>query len=495
MPHSILDLFNESLNTRELVDSVTGYHELRTSVREICTRAETRQKTQLFAVTLPFEQVDPLAALELLGRESDFQYYWEHPDEKLSFAGGGETERIKTNQRDRFNIVNRQIDQIREHSVNYAPLTHSLSGIHFLGGFSFQDQPQDHQWRNFGTATFIVPEWLIIRDGQLSLLTITTRVKPGTPAESLLGQIRERVISILSRMRSFSQQDCPADVNPNGNHSIFEAQVPAEAHSVWKNTITRAKDRIRQGEFHKIVLAREVPIKLHRRPEPTRMLNFLRNEYPTCYTFMMRMNRNAIFLGSTPEKLVAFRSTFMLTDGLAGTISRGKTASEDTVLERRLLHSDKDLREHGFVVQAIGDRLREVTHNLSYPNHPGIRKYPNVQHLYTPISASINKDTHPLDIVEKLHPTPAVGGFPREKTVDQIQPLEQIDRGWYAGPVGWINTNGRGEFCVAIRSGIILEKQARFFAGCGIVADSDPQGEWDETNLKLIPMLTALQHA
>jgi menaquinone-specific isochorismate synthase len=495
MPHSILDLFNESLNSGDLIDSIAGQTELHSCVQDACQQASRAKKAQLFAITLPFEQVDPLAALELLGHENDFQYYWEHPDEKLSFAGGGESERIKTNHRDRFNIVNRQIDQIRKNSVSYSPLTHSLSGVHFLGGFSFQEQPQQHQWRNFGTATFIVPEWLIIRDGQLSLLTITTRVKPGSSPADLLLQIRSRVAQILDKIRSFSQQDCPSDVQANETSSFFETQVPIQAESVWAQTINRAKDRIRSGEFQKIVLAREIPVKLHRSPVPTRMLNYLRNEYPTCYTFMMRMHRNAIFLGSTPEKLVAFRSTLLLTDGLAGTISRGKTASEDTVLERRLMHSDKDLREHRFVVQAIGERLRDVTHNLTYPGQPGIRKYPNVQHLYTPISASINKDISPLEIVEKLHPTPAVGGFPREHTVDQIQPLEQIDRGWYAGPVGWINTNGRGEFCVAIRSGLILENQARFFAGCGIVADSDASNEWDETNLKLIPMLSALQHA
>lgn len=495
MSYSILDLFKESLNTQELVDSVIGYTDLRRSVLEVCTKATDSRKKHLFAVTLPFEQIDPLAALELLGEPNAFQYYWEHPDENLSMAGGGETDIIKSNHRDRFNIVNRQIARIRSHSVSFSPLTHSLAGVHFLGGFSFKDHPQEHQWRNFGTATFVVPEWLIIRDGQLSLLTISTQVKPGTTEDDLLQAIRQRITHILNRIRNFSHKDCPADFQNNGAPSFFETQIPTTAQSVWQQTINRAKEQILRGDFQKIVLAREVPIKLNRAPVATRMLNFLRNEYPTCYTFMMRMNRNAIFLGSTPEKLVAFRSTFILTDGLAGTISRGKTASEDTILERRLLQSDKDLREHGFVVEAIGDRLREVTHNLYYPAQPGIRKYPNVQHLYTPISASINKNIEPLDIVEKLHPTPAVGGYPREKTVDLIQGLEQIDRGWYAGPVGWINGNGRGEFCVAIRSGLLLEGQARFFAGCGIVADSDPLGEWEETNLKLIPMLSALKHA
>lgn len=496
MPPHIFDIYNETANTDELTTLLIETTDLKSKIDSVCELVKESKKTHLFTVTIPFESIDPLAALEFLSKENDFQYFWEHPDENLAIAAGKEIVRIRTNQRDRFQIVQRQINEWISKTVSFSSLTHSLSGLHFLGGFSFHDNPQLHQWRSFGTASFVIPEWLVIRDGQLSLLTVTTKVTLSVTGDSLLSTIRDILHDLVERIRNFTRDELKSnEYQLRANTFVTEGIDSDHAESNWKSIIEIAKSRIKDNEFNKIVLARELGFKPPSDPAPTQMLNFLRNEYPTCYTFMVRMNKFATFLGSTPEKLVALRSTFMLTDALAGTISRGKTATEDTILERKLLQSDKDLHEHGFVVEAIEGRLRDITHNINFPSHPGIRKYPNVQHLYTPISASIDKDISPLEIVEKLHPTPAVGGHPRELSIQHIQALEQIDRGWYAGPVGWLNTHGRGEFCVAIRSGLIQENYARFYAGCGIVSDSDPQSEWNETNLKFIPMLSALKHA
>lgn len=496
MPPHIFDIYNDAVNTDELTDSLFMIEELQSKLEEVCRMSSNSNKFNLFTITIPFESIDPLAALEFLSSDNDFQYYWEHPDEKLALAAGKEVVKIRTNQRDRYNIIQKHISDWQNRTVSFSSLTHSLSGLHFLGGFSFQNQPQEYHWKGFGTASFVIPEWLLLRDGQLSLLTITTKVQHGTLIEELKATVRDSIHDIVDSIRNLTKNEQKFPENyPKEFHNGYKISIPDDAEFVWKSTILKTKERINKGEFKKIVLAREVCIELQNEPCATQMLNYLRNEYPTCYTFMVRLHRHATFLGCTPEKLVALRSTFILTDGLAGTISRGKTATEDTILERRLLQSDKDLIEHGFVVDAIGNRLKDITHNINYPFQPGIRKYQNVQHLYTPITASVNKHVSPLEIVEKLHPTPAVGGYPREQTLHQIQSLEKIDRGWYAGPVGWINTHGRGEFCVAIRSGLLQQGHARFFAGCGIVADSDPQSEWNETNLKLIPMISALENA
>lgn len=491
-PH-IFDIYGDAVNTDELTDHLYRISDLRDKLLQVCNSASESAKTHFFTVTIPFESIDPLAALEVLGSDNEFQFYWEHPDENLSLAAGKEITRVRTNQRDRFSIVQKQLDSIQSRTVSFSSLTHSLSGLHYLGGFSFHDQPQEHQWKSFGSSTFVIPEWLLLRDGQLSLLTITSTVNPGTDSIQLWNTVRNTIHDLVEQIlvlnRQYSKNGADAEIT---SPVSFDYQPTDVSKRLWMESIDTAKNSIKLGEFKKIVLAREVTLKLDREPSPTLMLNHLRNEYPTCYTFMIRMDKGSVFLGCTPEKLVALRSTFILTDGLAGTISRGKTATEDTILERRLLQSDKDLVEHGFVVEAIGSRLKEITHNINFPEQPGIRKYTNVQHLYTPITASLNKNVTPLQIIEKLHPTPAVGGHPREMTLQHIQNLEKIDRGWYAGPVGWLNSNGRGEFCVAIRSGLIQQNVIRFYAGCGIVSESDPESEWNETNLKLIPMLSAL---
>jgi menaquinone-specific isochorismate synthase len=477
------------------VDSLINEIDVKKIISDAILSSKNASDFRLISVTIPFERIDPLAALELLGNPDGFEFYWEHPDESLAMAAGGESAKIRTNTRDRFENVRQQIEEIKSKTYCCESISHSLAGIHFLGGLSFQEDQQKYHWRDFGNGAFIVPEWMIIRDGELSLLTVTQNVNSETSADELLNNLRSRLQTIIDEIVSF-KDNTGVGCNGHSNNTFdFQADHKESAKKQWINAVLDAKERIADQQFEKIVLAREVIVRYKEEPGPTRMLNFLRNEYPTCFSFMMRVNRHSVFLGSTPEKLVSLRASFLLTDGLAGTISRGKTASEDTVLERQLLRSNKDLQEHKFVVEAIGERLKSLTHSMRHPEQPGIRKYQNVQHLYTPITASMNDGVTPFDVVEKLHPTPAVGGYPREKAIGHIQNLEQIDRGWYAGPVGWLNTNGRGEFCVAIRSGLLSQGHARFFAGCGIVADSVAESEWNETELKFIPMLTALSHA
>jgi menaquinone-specific isochorismate synthase len=271
--------------------------------------------------------------------------------------------------------------------------------------------------------------------------------------------------------------------------------VDSEAYTNWVHSVETATDLIKAEEFKKIVLARELNVQLQEPVSDTRLLNHLRNQYPDCYSFLISQDGSSSFIGSTPERLASFHDREVLTEGLAGSISRGKTASEDAVLEHELLHSQKDLSEHAFVLDAIEENLERYSDVVDHPLSPGVKKLSNVQHLYTPVHARIKKGVSRTEVLSKLHPTPAVGGYPREAAMPYISKLEHFDRGWYAAPIGWINANGEGEFVVAIRSGLIKSNEVRFFAGCGIVEDSNPQKEWDETNLKFIPMLTALEHA
>ncbi len=446
---------------------------------------------RLLAVTLPVESVDPLALLESHGDAEGFRYYWEHPAEDLALAAGGETVRLRTHQADRFNWVSRQMDRWNDRSVRFTAFPHSLAGPHWLGGFSFQDRPQAHQWRAFGTACFVLPEWMVVREGHLTLLTVAFRVDADDTVDTLNRRLGDRFTSIVEAIR---RMDSPAAHVPEGSAFVDEDALWTKGETAFRHAVARATNEIRDNGYRKVVLAREVLIPLNRAIDSTRVLNVLRAEYPTCYTFLFQLNRSAAFLGSTPERLAGFQAAFIKTEGLAGSIARGRTATSDAQLEKQLLSSDKDLGEHRLVVDAIRERLHRYTPNVRIQAEPGVRKYPNVQHLHTPITAEIPSDLSPLSVLEALHPTPAVGGYPMETVLPRIQELEGIDRGWYAGPVGWFNTNGRGEFAVAIRSGLIESHQARLFAGCGIVADSDPESEWKETLLKLIPMRSALRH-
>ncbi|KJD52239.1 isochorismate synthase, partial [Bacillus amyloliquefaciens] len=182
----------------------------------------------------------------------------------------------------------------------------------------------------------------------------------------------------------------------------------------------------------------------------------------------------------------------VLSTCLAGSIKRGESEQEDRMLGLELLNDEKNLIEHDIVVNMIHQALLSNCSNIKKPAKPGLYKTKNVQHLYTPIVGKMNAESSLFDLIEKLHPTPALGGAPQQKAIEVIRVLEPMSRGWYAAPAGWIDMSGNGEFAVAIRSGLIDSKEARIFAGCGVVADSDPHMEYEETQIKMKPMLSAL---
>jgi isochorismate synthase len=217
----------------------------------------------------------------------------------------------------------------------------------------------------------------------------------------------------------------------------------------------------------------------------------LRSNYPGCFGFAVACGE-ACFLGASPERLVRLQQGTVQATSLAGSIRRGSTPEEDRQLGAALLASAKDRAEHAIVARTLADALSDLCTELTMPETPTLMKMSNVQHLYTPLVGQVAGARTVLELLERLHPTPAVGGSPREQALPLIREREQLDRGWYAAPVGWIDAHGEGEFAVAIRSALLRGATATLFAGCGLVADSDPAAEYAESQLKLRPLLTAL---
>jgi isochorismate synthase len=180
------------------------------------------------------------------------------------------------------------------------------------------------------------------------------------------------------------------------------------------------------------------------------------------------------------------------TMALAGSAPRGASLDEDSRLGEELLRQKKTRDEHAIVAESILEALSPLTTAIHYPAQPELLKLPNVQHLLTPISGQLISGISVLEVVDALHPTPAVAGEPQSAALDAIRSIEHLDRGWYAGPIGWVGADGSGEFAVALRSALVVENHATLFAGCGIVAGSDPQAEYDESCWKLQVMLRSL---
>lgn len=259
----------------------------------------------------------------------------------------------------------------------------------------------------------------------------------------------------------------------------------------YRWAVARALERIEAGELKKIVLARALEVVAPRPFHPLEMLNGLRQRFPDCYAFSFTRGKGPSFIGATPERLVRVSRGVLETEALAGSIRRGHSASEDAALSSALLRSEKDVREQRAVLDDIVTRLSPLGVKPEYPDQPRIKRLANVQHLQTPIRATLPEGVQALDVVAAMHPTPAVGGSPREAAVARIPGLERFPRGLYAGALGWLNSRGGAEFFVGIRSALVDGANARVFAGAGIVAGSSPEKEFAETELKARAMLDA----
>lgn len=264
------------------------------------------------------------------------------------------------------------------------------------------------------------------------------------------------------------------------------------APDVYPMAVKQALRAINQGVFEKIVLARGIELLADRDWKPLEMLNRLRERFAECFTFSFGGGDARSLIGATPERLLQIRNGLLLTEAIAGSAPRGKTAGEDARIARELLDSKKDLHEHYCVRDSILRRLSRVGLVGRADSEPQLLTLANVQHLSTRIESEVDDSVHLLDILSEMHPTPAVGGSPREFALPRISEMEHIERGLYAGVVGWFNHLNEGEMIVGIRSALIEGNCARIYAGAGIVAGSDPEKEMNETELKLKAMLDVL---
>lgn len=258
----------------------------------------------------------------------------------------------------------------------------------------------------------------------------------------------------------------------------------------WRAQVAEAVQRISSGGLDKVVLARKVDVAFAEPVDQRYLLRELAVEYPECWTFAVDG-----LVGATPELLIRRTGASVVSRVLAGTVHRDSDSSTDGLLAEALLSSNKDLTEHLYAVESVAAALARHCTDLSVPQSPALLQLANVQHLSTDVSGQLADDASAIALAASLHPTAAVCGTPTERAATVIADLETIDRGRYAGPVGWVDAQGDGEFGIALRCGQLATDQGTIslFAGCGIVAGSTPDGEWEESEAKLAAMRHALQ--
>ncbi|MFC7199391.1 isochorismate synthase [Halospeciosus flavus] len=374
-----------------------------------------------------------------------------------------------------------RVDAVREDatdlldSIDTDPDAPSVARPRLFGGFAFHD---DHEanapWAGFPGAAFVLPRVQFTVTDEATWLTVTTR---DADAAETVADVREAVA------------DAPTDPEPRSPPGVLATERTPDRET-WREQVESAVSRIRGGDLEKVVLAQSLAADLDDAFSLADTLDRLGATYPDCFRFAFRADGGGTFFGASPERLVTRHGGRLETGALASTIGRGETPAADAALERDLRESEKFRHEHDLVVESIREQLDPVAENVT-TGERRVRKLATVQHLFTPMAA--DTDAHVLDLVDALHPTPAVGGLPPEAALDTIRETETFDRGWYAAPVGWVDADGDGTFAVAIRSAVAEDEAATLFAGNGIVADSDPDEEWKEVQLKFRPVLDHLE--
>jgi len=359
----------------------------------------------------------------------------------------------------------------------------SGAGPVFAGGFAFAaDGGGSPEWSSFAPAQLVLPEVSFARRGDQARMTVNVAVDGEEPAERIL----ERVGARLAELRPASMP--LLDPDPISRSRVAGAAPPSH----YEEAVRRAVERIRAGELDKVVLAREVRVHSGAPMDPAPVLDALRGAFADCYCYCVG-SAEAAFVGASPELLVRRDGSRAQSVALAGTTRRSADPAVDLHLGEQLLQSDKNRMEQAIVARRIERTLDPVSLWVAAGEEPVLVKVQNVQHLATPIRAQLARPVSTVELAGRLHPTPAVGGEPAAVAAPLIPALEGLDRGWYAGAVGWTDLTEDGEFCVALRCALLRGPVAHLYAGCGIVADSIPAEELAETEVKLealLPLLT-----
>lgn len=467
-------------------------------------RARAEGRPVLASVVERVAACDPLVALDAAahGAASDEalarhlaagRFYWTRERDDVSLAGIGAAATFSPDGPNRMSAVDRAWSALLEDALVDDPSQHVTSnatgrGPLLMGGFSFAPEgPRSDTWRGFPGSHLIVPRLQLAAVGGECWLTVSSLVAsdgtPDTSAEELAWLCRS-VLGTAAAEPDASWSD------PRNAGLTFSSPMRA---AEWRGLVEDATSAIRAGELHKVVLAREVHGTAPRDVDVIAVLRHLRAAQPDCFVFGYWRGDRA-FVGASPERLVRLDGRVVQASSLAGSAARGASLTEDAALAAALMVSEKDRAEHGAVRDALRAGLADLCDDVIAPDTPSLLTLRHVHHLHTPVSAVLRRGHSLLDVVARLHPTPAVGGTPRAAALDFIRRHEQLDRGWYAAPIGWMGRES-GEFAVALRSAVIAGRDATLFAGCGIVAASDPEREFAESLVKLRPMQAALAAA
>ncbi|MBV5261099.1 isochorismate synthase [Synechococcus moorigangaii CMS01] len=418
------------------------------------------------------DAVDGLVVLRAMEQMLPFplnHFYWENRQQQRAILNFGMVQELVLQGDNRFHQAQKFIDHWQgkiQHNLN-APIPYFSCGFTF-----FSTQTADAP---FPAGLVTIPRLQLVRHQQHYFLVLNGDRQQRPQLRHLAQQLQQFLATL------------PKVLAP----SLGIRGTICTVSGGFTDAVQRALRLIDQGQLSKIVLAHALDVTANQSFDVVHALDNLRDRHPDCCIFSLRNQQGDTFIGASPERLLAVHQGQLITDALAGSAPRGNGLATDQQLAQSLLHSEKEQREHRAVADFLLGQLQQL--GLDPKAAPcKLLKLSNIQHLWTPISATLPPQIHPLEVVAQLHPTPAVAGVPRAIACAEIRQAETFDRTLYAAPLGWFDSQGNSEFIVAIRSALIRGNHARLYGGAGIVAGSQPEREYAEVQLKLTSLLEAL---
>jgi menaquinone-specific isochorismate synthase len=408
--------------------------------------------------TIQVQGIDLLHWLN--GQTAVTRIFWSRRDEPLQIAAIGAVHHLITDSMSVLQSVRRNLHQADQES-------------RYFGGMRFDPRkPIEEVWQPFAKYHFVMPRFELVQEAEEQRLAINFLVHPEEDLLELFttcGHDIER----LAPESPLTEDALPDVVNSEESPNSEE----------WAAMIENALEAIRRQELEKIVLASKTTLTFNDTVNPLLLLKLILKKNGRTFHFAFQFQRDSGFIGMSPECLFRRKNELICTEAIASTRRRGSTADEDDLLGAEMLASDKDQREHRLVKKMILDRLSPFCRDIRETSDETLLKLTHVQHLLSEFQGELKENVHTEQVLAALHPTPAVGGYPKIEAVERIAQLEPFDRGWYAAPVGWVSKD-EAEFAVAIRSAVTRRNVVHVYAGSGIVEGSDPLKEWEENRNK-----------
>jgi len=416
-------------------------------------------------------EVEDIAAMQWLACQTDpVKTYWANRNHEFKMAGVGIAHEVSSSTAPDLSQLFSELQTL---------LDPSYPDLHYYGGFQFNpEQNPAKEWATFGAYRFIIPKFELHRSDRGTFLVCNYYFQPDQP---------NHLAAIIAGLDLLQLE---ITLTEWGDRTVLHRRdIPDR--SDWEAALNTALDAMHAGKYQKVVLARKASLIFNGPVDPVAYLLRLRRMSEETFNFYFQTDQDHAFLGATPERLYKRQGRSIQTEAIAGTRPRGKTPQDESRHAKALLNSEKELREHRIVVDAIQQVLEQHCQELQVDPAVQVIRLSHVQHLCKHFNGTLDHDTGDAELIRDLHPTPAMGGYPTAPALEAIAALEPFERGWYAAPLGFVGCD-HTEFVVGIRSALIEKDQVSLYSGAGIVIGSDPELEWQEIESKISKFLKAL---